>query len=308
MFLLFLFILLQEVLYPNNIVWADGFKTQQAILENQRLYKDQGIAGIIVRPTNVRFPYGEGTPTLYCSVQSACMVSFLPGDVPVSRTTGDSLQWTTAWWVSQEPSGTVYHMVFKPYVSGIRSNIIIGMNNGHSYDFYVESVEPTKLRIHMYSFYDPNSWSTNFNFPHLPNPFQVAQQQSTIISTLKETLAKKEKEAKNANHGLAVDPRSVEAMYKVEGSADWKPVSVFDDKIRVFIQFPPSVKSDFMPAFFGVSRSGQLERDAFSRVGPTMIVVPHLFRHGALVWGVGSERRRVDIIRLKHESKHWWNF
>jgi len=303
---IFNFLLFLTTLVLPGTVFADSPKTSAAIQQNQETYRENGTAGVIVRPTIIRYPFGEGTPTIQCAVMQACEVSFLPGDVPVNRTIGDREDWPTAWWVGVTPQGPVYHMVFKPYRTGIMTNIIIGMSNSHSYDFYVQSVPAQQLRVHFYSFYDPGSWATQFNFPPVSNPYQVQASDQQKIAELKKEVQKAKQNARP--HGLYIDPREVESLYRVKGHASWKPVAVFDDKVRVFIQFPASVESVFRPAFFQVSRDGKLYTDMVKRVSSTMLVVPHLFRHGALVWGIGDERKRIDIYRLhKHNKKHWWN-
>ena len=287
--------------------FADSPKTTMAIQQNQETYKENGTAGVIVRPTIIRYPYGEGTPTIQCAILQACQISFLPNDVPVQRTIGDKYDWPTAWWVGMTPAGPVYHMVFKPYRSGIITNVIVGMSNSHSYDFYVQSVPATELRVHFYAFYDPGAWTAQLNFPSVPNPYQEDSQKQAEINKLKQEVQTEKK--KGLNHELSIDPRAVESLYRLKGDASWKPVAVFDDKVRVFIQFPESVQSVFRPAFFQVSRDGKLYTDMVKRVSTTMLVVPHLFRHGALIWGIGDDRRRIDIYRIhEHSKKHWWDF
>lgn len=299
------------LLFVLSILWLPAFgladenpKTQQAIIQNQQSYKETGKAVPIIRPTVILYPFSEGTPTFYCALEEACDIAFLPGDRPVIKTIGDSADWRTSWWVGMGQEGPIYHMSFKPRLPNIRTDVIIGTVNNRAYNFFIQAVPSDRLRVHFYSFYDPGSWSQPLMLPAFQNPQAGLQKSQKEISELKEKLQKAKQDSHP--HGLYIDPRSIEANYEVKGHAEWKPVSVFDDGIRVFIQFPPSVMQHFRPAFFLVSRSGQLETDLSNRVSNTEIVVPHLFRHGALVWGIGSDRRRVDIIRLEKKNKKPW--
>ena len=286
----------------SHLAYADSPETDTAIKNNQKSYAQKGIAGVILRPTVTLFPYGEGMPVLLCAPFQVCDVSFVPGDVPVQRTIGDGLEWPTSWWVGQSDKGPIYHMVFKPMDEGVQTNVIIGMTNNHSYTFMLKAVKPEQLRVYKYSYYDPTVWSVHMSFPPVVPP-QVAQKDQEVAQ-LKEQV---QKLSKPKVHSLTIDPRSVESRYSVSGNAVWKPDAVFDDKVRVFIQFPVSVTQHFRPAFFLVSEDGQLEPDTATRVSPEMLVVPHLFEKGALVYGIGSQRKIVYITREHNKKKHWFD-
>ena len=290
---------------PSSVIAASS-KTQQAIQENQQIYSNTGIAGVIVRPTNIRYPYGESTPTFYCAIREVCEISFLPNDRPVSRLIGDSDNWPSAWWVGMAPDGPVYHMVFKPYPTAVKTNVVIGTQNNRTYLFNLVVVPSERLRVHEYKFYDPDHWVQNLSFPPITNPVAKAIQESTKVAALQQEI----KTMKSQPHALAVDPRAVEAPYKIRGSAPWKPVTVFDDGSRVFIQFPPNVNKYFMPAFFLLSRDGVTPQTTnFNRVSRTMLIVPHLFMRGELVWGSdGQDKETVKITRISREHKKpWWD-
>jgi type IV secretion system protein VirB9 len=287
-------------------VHAESMKTQEAIQHNQSLYQSSGTAGIIVRPTNIRYPYGEGNPTFYCAVMEVCEISFLPNDRPVIKLLGDSLDWPSGWWVGQTPNGPVYHMALKPYPSANKTNVVIGMENDRTYMFNLEVVPSERLRVHSYSFYDPGQWAQPLNFPNVANPYQTIVQEKNKVERLQEKLAEAHKKLVAAGHALSIDPTAIESFYKIKGSAPWKPVAVFDDGHRVFIQFPPNVGRYFRPEFSLLSKENKLWTTNFERASNTMIVVPHLFKRGALVWGRGADKQEIKIYRLKAKKKKSW--
>lgn len=296
-------LVLGGLLYGSS-AFADSMKTQQAILENQTMYHSNGTAGIIVRPTNIRYPYGEGTPTFYCAVMEVCEISFLPQDVPVIRLIGDSPDWPTAWWHGDTPRGRVYHMDFKPYPTAQKTNVVVGMQNDRRYMFNLVIVPSERLRVHSYSFYDPGEWSQPMAFQSVPTPQQTAAQADAQIMALKKQL----NETKLQDHGLSIDPRKLESMYVMKGHAPWKPVAIFDDGSRVFIQFPNTIGQHYRPAFFMLGRNGEIMTSPQKRVSDTMLVIPHLFMRGALIWGAGVQKREVKIIRLREKHKSAWSW
>ena len=293
------------LLCTTQMAIADSLKTQEAISQNQALYRSQGIAGIIVRPTVIRYPYGEGTPTFYCAIMEVCEISFLPQDVPVIRLIGDSPDWPTAWWSGTTPNGRVYHMDFKPYPTALRTNVVIGMQNNRRYMFNLVIVPSERLRVHSYSFYDPGEWSQPMDFPVQPSPSAVVM--NSDLNKIK-SLEKKLHNMQLQDHGLRIDPSKLESMYRIEGHAPWKPVAVFDDGSRVFIQFPSTVGQHYRPVFFLLGRNGEVMSSPQHRASATFLVIPHLFMRGALIWGDGVQKREVKIFRMRAKHKRsWWN-
>lgn len=284
--------------------FAESQKTENAILQNQEMYRQTGNAGIIVRPTNIRYPYGEGTPTFYCAVMEICEVSFLPNDVPTIKLIGDSSDWPTAWWIGTTPQGRIYHMDFKPYPTAQKTNVVIGMQNDRRYMFNLVIVPSERLRVHSYSFYDPGSWAVAMSPPMPSVDTNLAKREEEKVARLEKQLD----HVKLQDHGISIDPRKLESMYRVEGEAPWKPVAVFDDGSRVFIQFPETVDQHYRPAFFMLGRGGEVMSSPQKRVSRTLLVIPHLFSRGALIWGAGVEKREIKIFRMKsRHKKPWWN-
>lgn len=275
--------------------YADSYKTAGSVQANRYSYQANGIARVILRPTRTLVPFGEGIPTFYCAPLLVCSISLLPGDTPESVLIGDKLDWSASWSRGTKGGQFFYRFAFKPNAQDITTNIIIQTTGERSYVFNVKSVEPDKLRVPLYAFYNPGNWNTPLNFPIVPSPAEIAQAKSSTVEALKEQNAELKK--KLHTHGLAVNPLNLEYRYKIIGNAPWKPSAVYDDKTRVFIQFPPSADSHFHPVFYLQNRSGQLLTDSFTRVSDNLIIVPHLFRRGALVYGNPKQHQRIIKLR-----------
>lgn len=96
---------------------------------------------------------------------------------------------------------------------------------------------------------------------------------------------------------VTLNPRNVETKYTVVGNAFWKPVSVFDDKVNVFVQFPMSIKKSLNPAFFIISETGKFTAAPTVRFHNNLLIVNGLFKRGGFVYGTGKNRQTVYLIR-----------
>ena len=104
---------------------------------------------------------------------------------------------------------------------------------------------------------------------------------------------------------IQIDPSKVDAGYKIFGDHPaWRPSNVFNDGKFTYIVMPGSAATTFRPAFFIMNRSGSGRLTHYSVVNNTLII-PELFDHGMLQWGVGSDRQRVriDRVRAKDSSR-----
>lgn len=294
-------VVLLLILAPTLSYATPGIKSRQAIKGARQEYRETGRAAVILRPTVIRYPYGESIPTFTCAPFVVCDISFLPNDHPVMRLIGDSKNWRISFWGGRTPFGVVYHMAFKPVRAGLRTNVIIGMENGRRYAFNVAASTPDRIHIYSFSFYDPGNWSTALNLPQLGGP-----DQHSFPSDKASPKSAAPPLANHEGHGLIVDPRAINPGYRLIGDAPWKPTIVYDDGIRVYIIFPKEIDAEFRPVFLLLNRAGKGVTDTYRQVGRRMLVVAHLFRKGELVWGKGTNATRVLIVRKPRHS-HWWH-
>ena len=61
-----------------------------------REYRTTGIARTVVEGNFLDFPYGHSQPTVTCSVLRACIIELQPGEVVLSRISGDTERWEIA--------------------------------------------------------------------------------------------------------------------------------------------------------------------------------------------------------------------
>jgi P-type conjugative transfer protein TrbG len=127
--------------------------------------------------------------------------------------------------------------------------------------------------------------AVNFDYPEVVqsewDAYYAAQQQ--------------EKAQKTLGDGLNID--NLDFAYRIEGKADFKPVRVYNNGIKTFIELPRSVSSGELPTVLVVN-SGSGEKEIVNYgFKDNKFIVDQLARQLILVQGVGSNQESVLISR-----------
>ncbi|RTL73098.1 MAG: P-type conjugative transfer protein TrbG [Hyphomicrobiales bacterium] len=91
--------------------------------------------------------------------------------------------------------------------------------------------------------------------------------------------------------------------YALKGDAPpWKPVSVYDDGRRVYVEFPQGIVQGEMPPIFIIGPDGEAEI-ANGRVHQNILIVDRLFGAAELRLGSGKRQQVVRIARVDGAKK-----
>lgn len=95
-----------------------------------------------------------------------------------------------------------------------------------------------------------------------------------------------------------VDLSRVDRRYRIEGDHPlWRPVVVFDDGRRVYVEFGPDVVLDDLPPLYRLGVDGKTTEIINYRVEGRRIVVERLFDRAELRLGIKRQAQRVRLIR-----------
>ena len=101
--------------------------------------------------------------------------------------------------------------------------------------------------------------------------------------------------------GYSVNPEDLHLDYEIRGKDKlrWKPVRVWDDGVKTYIQFRKgsTLKSVEAPVLVVFERKKEVLVNY--RAAEDMYIVDKVFDTGALIAGTGSKQDRVVIKRLK---------
>jgi type IV secretion system protein VirB9 len=247
-----------------------------------REYQVSGVARTVVQGNFLTFPYGHAQPTLTCTVLRACVIELAPGEIVLSRISGD----TERWEIRPAPAGAdgrTVLIVVKPRDCDITTNLVLATDR-RLYDLTLDappcrgrSTNPQQPYVRHVRFYYPDETIAQWAKPPEPAPVRVAPD---VLSL---------------NFGYRV---------KKDRQFRWAPAQVFDDGARVYIKLPEEARHAEAPVLFLLEADGSKVLVNYSVVGGDTYVTDRLFDRAVLVAGVGGKERQVLIERkgLREES------
>jgi len=180
----------------------------------------------------------------------------------------DTVNWIVETVQSGEGSNKVTNVLVKPTEAGTETNMLIPTNR-RTYYVVLRSDSQAYMPI------------VGFNYP-----FDEA------VAAEAATKAEEVEEAKRET--VAVAPDRIRFGYSVRGSSvEWKPVRVFDDGAKTYIQMPQSMRSSEAPALFVIEENSEPQLVNY-RLKGDYYIVDRLFSRAQLRVGTKSA---VDIYR-----------
>lgn len=257
-----------DSLLENLAKQVDTLKNK-AIIERASLLATQSPKNVKVLGSKTIFNYSDGG--LY-EVTSATNhvtdIQLKAGEsLKTVPTAGDVVRWNIGVMTSGKAPNEVTHLIIKPLEENIETNLIVTTDE-HVY----------QLRLKSDGFHTP---SVSWNYPEDFN------------AQLKDVIKKEEAEEPTVN------PSKLRHSYKIIGDYDWKPISVFDDGNKTFIQMPSTLRVSEKPLFFILNEDDEAMLVNY-RVKGDLYVVDRLFKEAEL--RVGTDN---NISIRFDDGKNW---
>ena len=197
------------------------------------------------------------------------VISLQPGEHFTNVTSGDPNRWTYSAALSGSGSNQQTHVLVEPLYPDISTTMAITTDR-RIYNLALVSKQDDDY-IRNISFWYPEEMINNWN-----NSVAQNSKQDQIVAQ--------------------VDLSKVSFDYNISSrrsSLSWKPLRVFDDGKKTFIEFPPTMAHRDMPLLFTVENSSQ----ALVNYRPhgQYFVVDRVFQQAVLVMGVGRNQQQVRI-------------
>lgn len=240
------------------------------------------------------YPFGQSQPTLICMPLRACDIQLQAGEIINNVILGDTVRWIPAPATTGSGSDARPHVIVKPTEAGLTTNMIVTTNR-RTYMLTLQSSEGQY--VSRVGFYYPQEMVQDWNG---------------------QAEAERRKVEKDANRKVSDLPiASIEQLnldsYTIKGDRDlpWYPVRVFDEGTHVWIQMPPSIRSNEAPALVLIGSDGAAElvnyRVKEANQGGakvTYYIVDKLFKKAALIVGVGNSQEKIEIVKT---GQSWFN-
>lgn len=275
-----------------------GYGNNPALVKAYKEFVKTGKAPNVYTQGFVSFPYEPNQqPIVACQPLRACIIQLQAGE-KVNKSgvvLGDSARWQVSeiYTGGPFPAGA-FSLVIKPEQYDITTNLIIATNK-RTYDLSLVSINPSNIqdtctnglksaeceKAHTYD------RKVTFYYPYETLEKNLYQHQESLIDT------DADQQSQVVDSSTNMNLNNINFNYDISGDAPWKPIRVFDDGQKTFIQFPGIVSRMNLPAIF--TTNGDKKELVNFRYKAPYYVVDGLFKKAVLVSDVGSNQLRVVI-------------
>ena len=226
----------------------------------------------------VRFLYGATLPTVVCAPLQVCDLALQPGEIVNNVNLGDKVRWNVAPALSGSPDGQVTHLIIKPADAGLISSMTIETNRR---TYAVKLVSTRSLWMPLIAFTYPDDMQRRWS----------AYQQNVAANPV---ASQPSADANMAN---------LDFGFRLSGDdPTWRPLRVYTDGAKTYIQFPHAMAFGSAPALVGLDNDGgwfssPSQQMVNYRIVGDRYVVDRVLDRAELVSGVGGSQTRVLITR-----------
>jgi P-type conjugative transfer protein TrbG len=252
-------------------------KTAQEAVQMSEKWMSEHNQPAVGRDGRVLYSYGAGLPTVVCAPLRVCMIELQSGEKLVGEPhIGDSIRWnlSPAMYGNGESSTSV--IVLKPQGPGLDTNLLITTDRRAYYLRLLSKPDDYVARV-------------AFAYPDDEDNQRKWQQQ----------LAEQKDRQIKAARIAELAPNAVDSMYfnyRLKGDDGIRPVRVFDDGKKTYIQISQAAKNREAPVLVVIGSDGKQEMVNY-RVKDDMYIVDRLFEKAELILGSGKKARKVEIDR-----------
>jgi len=217
------------------------------------------------------YPYTEGALyQLYTAPENVSNIALQPGEKIVAVSAGDTVRWVIGDTASGSGENARAHVLVKPIKEDLRTNLVI-ITDRRAYHLELTSTSETYMA------------SVSWHYPR--DELLTLQRRNVVAEGVAEQVV---------DRGLEID--KLRFRYAVSGdNPPWRPVRVFDDTHKVYIQFPARLDQGEAPPLFVVGPDGENQLVNY-RVCGRYYIVDRLFAAAELRLGEDPQQA-VRITR-----------
>ena len=241
-----------------------GHRAPQAVASRQYLYLERGVFELVTAPGRISDIVLEAGESL---VETN----------PIAA--GDTARWVIGDTSSGKGESRQVHVLVKPIQPGLSTNLIINTDR-RTYHL--------QLRASTRAFLPQVTW----RYPAL-----VRAPGSPTASSAPVLVAAAPAPSPRP------DTKRLNLRYRIKGASAWRPSRVYDDGVRTYVEFDPSIVVSDLPPLFIVGPDGKTSELINYQVANRRLVVDRLFDRAELRFGLKRWERRVRIERLPSRSE-----
>jgi len=291
--LLLIYIIFNIQLFADtNYFSEDSYRLDEREWESVKQAKkwlNNDIRSMKGRDGRITFLYGATMPSVICSPLKITDIQLEMGEELKSIQAGDTARWNFSTDVSGSGKNEVVHIIVKPLDLGLDTNLII-FTDRRTYNL--------KLVSKKYAWTPIVNFTYNSSLQNSLNNYKKYQKKR-IDRYKKINSFEKSPQTK-------VDINNLDFNYEIEGDAQWKPIRVYNDGIKTFIQMPKDMSVREAPVLL-VLDSASNKNLVNYRLKDDKYIVDKLFDSAILLLGVGADQESIMIYRVSNSNKSYKN-
>jgi type IV secretion system protein TrbG len=253
---------------PSKGTKGEKIAPQQAILSANQAARIEPTRNGYVNAMQI-YPWTEGALyRLYASPEKVSSIALQPGEELVDISAGDTVRWVVGDTASGRGTMRRVQILIKPTLPDLQTNLII-LTDRRTYHLELISTQQTYMA------------SVSWTYPA-----------DSLIALHRQNNDASEVEDRIADRGIHLE--SLSFRYRIEGDdPPWRPLRVFDDGRKVYIEMPSGLSQGEAPPLFVAGSNGRPNLVNY-RVRGSYYIVDHLF--GAAELRLGENPQRVVRI------------
>ena len=255
---------------------------------------------------SVVFIYGLHKPNVVCAVLQICDIALEPGELINTVQIGDSVRWLIEPAITGSGEAEVQHIVIKPSDVDLKTSLAI-YTNIRTYHIELRSHRTQYMPLVKFS-YDGNKEAASSG-----NQWQALSHRANGNSNRSSHSSNNNGNAYGGNRGTSgVSNRGAYGTpgqannlsfdYSINGKARWKPIRVWNDGIKTFLEMNRDISKVDAPTLLVIrSKGGLFKKEETNmvnyRIQDNQYIVDAIPDRIILVSGVGKRQERVTVIR-----------
>ena len=256
---------------PSKGTKGEKIAPQQAISSANQAARIEPTRGGYLNAMQI-YPWTEGALyRLYASPERVSSIALQSGEELIDISAGDTVRWVVGDTASGRGTMRRVQILVKPTLPDLQTNLVI-LTDRRTYHLELISTQQTYMA------------SVSWTYPA-----------DTLVALHRQNSDAVEIEDRVADRGVRVE--SLSFRYRIEGDdPPWRPLRVFDDGRKVYIEMPSGLSQGEAPPLFVAGSDGGPNLVNY-RVRGRYYIVDHLFGAAELRLG-DNPQRVVRIVRI----------
>jgi type IV secretion system protein TrbG len=245
---------------------------------------------------SVLFRYGESYPSIVCAILQVTDIELEPGEVVTQVNVGDTTRWSVESAVSGSGADQTQHLIVKPRDIGLTTSLVVTTDHR---TYHLMLVSHEKEFMHSVRFLYGHERAAQPGSTPAP---EAAKTAAPVAQQVAADPPPRRHQNPDGKRVAFVEADDTDDGYVVNGTADWKPVTVYSKGGKTYIEMPESVRHKEAPVLFEETKKGWFHHEKILvnyRVKGQWYVVDKVIDNGTLVSGVGGGQTKVDIRHVE---------